>query len=237
MTFLECINRILRSNAIIRGDTDTVATFNDVQHNASLNVGIVAVQNELIQLIAERLIPKERSTSGSISFVTNTRTYDLATGFTRFYGEPHFFNGTQNRQIYEYPGGLEKLQVEIFNYATQYGQPNWWYWEPTNSTLKKVGFFLVPSSAENGQAWTYDYEASVMITASSDNLPFHNDEENFTFTQMAGRRFKFMFEDVKNEADIQRILDADTSYRSAKSTLLKLLRGQNPSPCYGYRYR
>lgn len=237
MTFLECINRILRSNAIIRGDTDTVATFNDVQHNASLNVGIVAVQNELIKLIAERLIPKERNTSGSITFVTNTRTYDLATGFTRFYGEPHFFNSTQNRQIYEYPGGLEKLQVEIFNYATQYGQPNWWYWEPTNSTLKKVGFFLVPSSAENGQVWTYDYEASVMVTASSDNLPFHNDEENFTFTEMAGRRFKFMFEDVKNEADIQRILEADTSYRSAKSTLLKLLRGQNPAPCYGYRYR
>lgn len=237
MTFLECINRILRSNAIIRGDTDTVATFNDVQHNASLNVGIVAVQNELIKLIAERLIPKERNTSGSITFVTDTRTYDLATGFTRFYGEPHFFNSTQNRQIYEYPGGLEKLQVEIFNYATQYGQPNWWYWEPTNSTLKKVGFFLVPSSAENGQVWTYDYEASVMVTASSDNLPFHNDEENFTFTEMAGRRFKFMFEDVKNEADIQRILEADTSYRSAKSTLLKLLRGQNPSPCYGYRYR
>jgi hypothetical protein len=237
MTFLEAVNRILRLSAIIRGDTDTVSTFNDTQHNASLNLAIVATQNELVRLIAERLIPKERSTSGSITLSTNTRTYDLATGFTRFYGVPHFYNSTHNRQIYEYPGGLEKLQVEIFNYQTQYGQPNWWYWEPVNSTLKKVGFFLVPSSAENGEVWTYDYETSVMVTASSDNMPFHNDEENFVFVEMCGRRFKFMFEDNKNTADIQQILDNDTSYRSAKSTLLKLLSGQNPSSRYGAIYR
>ena len=236
MTFLECVTRILRLNAIIRGDTDVPSTFDDVQHNASLNIAILATQNELIRLIAERLIPKERNTSGSITLATNTRVYNLATGFTRFYGAPHFYNSTQNRQIYEYPGGLEKLQIDIFNFATQYGQPNWWYWEPSNATLKQVGFFQVPSSSENGQAWTYDYEASVMVTLSSDNMPFHNDEENFVFAEMSGRRFKFMYEDTKNEADIQKILDADTSYRSAKATLLKLIKGQNPSTRYGHSY-
>jgi hypothetical protein len=236
MTFLEAVTRILRLNAVIRGDTDTPTTFSDVQHNASLNIAIVATQNELIRLIAERLIPKERNTSGSVSFVTNTRVYNLASGFIRFYGTPHFYSSSQGRQIYEYPGGLEKLQTDIYNYDTQYGQPNWWYSEPSNQTLKQVGFFTVPSSAENGQAWTYDYEASVMVTLSSDNMPFHNDEENFAFSEMCGRRFKFMFEDVKNEADIQRILDADTSYRSAKATLLKLIKGVNPVKSYGYFY-
>lgn len=237
MTFIEVVTRILRLNAVIRGDTDTPTTFNDVQHNASLNIAIVATQNELIRLIAERLIPKERNSTGSITFSTNTRVYNLATGFTRFFGFPHFYNSTQNRQIYEYEGGLSKLQTDVFNYATQYGQPNWWYWEPSNTTLKQVGFFQVPSSSENGQAWTYDYEASVMMTLSTDTLPFHNDEENFIFTEMAGRRFKFMFEDVKNEGDIQKILDADRSYMSAKTTLLKLIKGQNSGNRYGYSYQ
>lgn len=237
MTLLECVNRILRMNAIIRGDTDPVVTFSDTAHNASLNIAIIAVQNELIRLVAKRLIPKERSTSGSISFVTNTRTYDLASDFIRFYGTPHFYNATQNRQIYEYPGALQKLQTDIFNYETQYGHPNWWYWEPVDSTNKKVGFFTVPSSSENGQAWTYDYEASVMVSSASDNLPFHNDEESYTFSEMASRRFKFMFEDVKNQSDVQAILDADTSYKSATATLYQLLNGQNAAKSYGAVYQ
>lgn len=236
MTFLEAVNRILRLNAIIRGDTDGVSTFSDTQHNASLNIAIVAVQDELTRLVAERLIPKERSTSGSITLSTNARTYDLASNFTRFYGVPHFYRSSENVQIYEYPGGLEKLQIEIYNYKTQYGSPNWWYWEPVNSTYKKVGFFLVPSSSENGNVWTYDYEASVMVSAVSDTMPFHNDEENYSFVGMCARRFKFIFEDVKNEGDIAGILDKDQTYKSYKATLLKLIKGQNACKTYGAAY-
>lgn len=235
MTFLECINRILRQNAIIRGDTDPVATFSDTQHNASLNIGILAVQDELISLIADRLIPSERKTSGSITFTTNTRTYALATDFIRFYGHPHFYRAAENRQIYEYPGGLENLQVDIWNYATQYGAPIWFYWEP--DTTKKVGFFQVPSSSENGEVWTYEYEGSVMVDSASDSLPFHNDEEAYSFSVMAGRRFKYMFEDVKNEVDIAAILDKDLTYKTAKATLYKLIRGQNPNRSYGAVYK
>lgn len=237
MTFLECINRIFRQNGIIRGDTDTVATFNDTQHNASLNIAIVAVQDELVELTSDRLIPKERVTTGVITLVSNTRSYSLASDFTRFYGEPHFYRAASNRQIYEYPGGLERLQVDIFNYATQYGQPNWWYWEPSTALDKQVGFFLVPGTAEDGELWTYDYEASVLISNSSDTLPFNNTEEAYAFTNMASRRFKFMFEDVKNEADVTAILMKDVGYKSAKARLMNLLRGQNPARAYGVAYQ
>lgn len=235
MIFLDCINRILRQNAIIRGDTDTVSTFSDTQHNASLNVGILAVQDELISLIADKLIPSERKTTGSITFTTQTRTYALATDFTRFYGVPHFYRSAENRQIYEYEGGLEALQVTYYNYATSYGNPVAFYWEPDST--KKVGFFQVPSSSENGNVWTYEYEGSVLVSLASDTLPFHNDEEAYSFTTMAGRRFKFMFEDVKNEVDIAAALDKDQTYRNARTTLLKLIKGQNPSRSYGAIYR
>lgn len=236
MTLLDCINRILRSEAIIRGDTDTVTALTQTQHSASLNLAVVAIQNEIVDLIATKMIPKERKTTGSIGLTTQTRTYSLATDFTAFWGEPHFYNASQNRQIYEYAGGLERLQIDIYNYATQYGQPNWWYWEPGQTTYKQVGFFQVPSSAENGQAWTYDYQASVLVSNGGDSLPFHNDEENYMFTQMAARRFKFMWADTDNKADVQAILNNDVSYRTAMARLYALLKGTKPKSQYGNAY-
>lgn len=236
MTFLECINRIFRLNAIIRGDTDPIATFSDISHNASMTLAIICVQDELTSLIAEKLIPKERNTSQNVTFATGTRVYNLPSNFIRFYGEPCFYRAAENRKIYEYRGGLVQLQNDIWDYATQEGDPNWWYFEPTSQATKQVGFFQVPTSSENGEVWTFEYEASVMISLSTDDLPFHNDEENFTFTQMASRRFKFSFEDVEGKADIQGILDQDRSYITARATLYKLLRGQNPQRYYGASY-
>lgn len=235
MTLLEAINRILRKNAIIRGDTDTVSTLSDTQHNASLNLAVVAIQDELVKLIAERLIPSERKTTGTITFATDTRTYALAADFTRFYGIPHFYRAADNEHIYEFPGGLEMLQVTYYDYATQSGSPVHFYWEPDST--KKVGFFQVPTSSENGEVWTYEYEGSVMIDAVSDTLPFHNDEESYAFVEMCSRRFKFAFEDVKNEMDIVGVLEKDRTYQVAYATLLKLIKGQNPARSYGAVYR
>lgn len=235
MTFLECINRILRINAIIRGDTDTVSTFSDVQHNASMNLAIIASQTELVDIIADRLIPSERITSGSITLATNTRTYSLATDFIRFYGEPAFYRVATNDRLTEYPGGLETLQTQIYDYATQYGSPTWFYFEPT--TTKKIGLFMVPDSSFDTLVYTYEYEGSVMISASTDDLPFHNDEENYAFVDMAARRFKYMYEDVKNEADIQAVLEKDRTWLNAKRRLYHLVKGKNPSTYYGTVYQ
>jgi hypothetical protein len=219
---------------VIRGDTDTVTSLSDVQHNASLNLAIVAIQNELIRLVADRLIPSERQTSGTITLVANQRTYTLASDFTRFYGMPHFYNSSSNVHLYEYPGGLENLQIEVQTYATDTGAVNWWYWEPTST--KKVGLFQVPSSGEAGQVWTYEYEGSVMVDEAADSLPFHNTEESYMFTEMAARRFKFLYEDVKNELDIQAVLEKDYTYKSSKAMLMSLIKGQNPVRFYGSRY-
>ena len=231
MQFVDAVNRIFRQNGILRGDTDDITTFSDTAHSSTIQLARLAVENELVELVSDRLIPKERKTTGSLSLMASTRTYSLATDFVRFYGTPHLYDSANGRQVYEYDGGLEKLQTDIFTYATQTGYPAWWYWEPGNTTYKQIGFFLVP---DGSYTMTYDYEASVLISAYTDNLPFHNDEEDYTFCEMAGRRFKFMFEDTKNEADIATILYKDLTYKTAKARLMNLLKGQNPSRSYGF---
>jgi hypothetical protein len=83
---------------------------------------------------------------------------------------------------------------------------------------------------------SYEYEGSVLIDDASDVLPFPNSEEDYMFTEMAARRFKFMYEDVKNELDIQAVLEKDTTYRSSKAMLMALIRGYKPRRSYSNHY-
>lgn len=228
MTFLEAVNRVLRESGIIRGDTDTVSTFNDTAHNATLNLAIVAIQNELGDLIADRMIPYELGAS-TITLVANTRTYSLASDFIRFYGDA-FFKTTGNFEISEYVGGRPALQSEIPNYKTSSGSPISWYWEP--GPTKQVGFYQVPSGTDT---LTYDYEKSVMVSASTDTIPLHNTEEANQFCTMASRRFKVLYEDADKLSDIVAVLDNDQTYKRSKRNLLHMIKGQNPPNSYATR--
>lgn len=234
MTLLEAVTRILRSNAILRGDTDAPSSFSDTNHNASMQLAIVAIQDEIASLAADRLIPYEK-TSNTILLSTGVRTYSLESDFVNFYGFPHFYDTTANRLIPEWPGGQEMLQLADPSYQTRTGTPNWWYWEPTTS--KKVGLYNVPDETFSGRSLTYHYERELVLDEASDTMPFHNTTEANTFCQMAGRRFKFMFEDVENKLDIQAILDNDVSYKTARGTLVRLIRGTNAPGYWAHSYR
>src|SRR5512139_2458444 len=170
MLFIDCVNRIFRYNGIIRGDTDAITSFSQTQHQASLQLAMIAVQDELTDLIAEKMIPYERG-EGTLTMQTNTRTYSLPNDFRSFSGFPHFYDSTQNTMIPPYKGGLDQLELDIPNYKTQTGYPSWWYWDPT--TTKVVGFFQTPDLTLNGRALTYEYEKSVLVSTQNDTIPFH----------------------------------------------------------------
>jgi hypothetical protein len=229
MTFLESINRIFRINGLIRGDTDPVTSFSQTQHGSSMQVAQIAIQDELIDLAADRMVDYER-TEGTISLVDATRVYDLPANFRAF--EFPWFIDANTKKIGEYPGGLRKLELDDPLYKTAAGDPLYWYWESTTS--KKVGFWPLP----NGDSTlTYRYEKSILVTVASDTLPFHTSEEDYAFCMMAARRFKFLFEDVSNANDVQQILDNDTSYKRSRATLYTLMRGQPAGTSWGTVYQ
>jgi hypothetical protein len=229
MTFLEVVNRIFRANGIIQGDTDEITSFSDTQHLATTQLAIIAVQDELIDLIARKMVDNER-TSGSLSISASTRAYSLASNFISFEGTPHFLD-SDKQIIPEYPGGLNQLRLEDQNWDTAEGKPIYWYWD--NTTTKRVGFWPVPDASDT---FTYAYEKSILISGAGETLPLITDEEAYVFTQMAGRRFKFMFETAEKPQDIVNILDNDVSYNRARATLYRLMRGQEQSSYYGHYY-
>lgn len=226
MIFLDAVNRTLRSAGILRGDDDLITTFSDVQHNATMNLAILAVQSELADLVSDRLIPYEK-TSSTIATINGTRTYALASDFVRFFGShPFFYNSADNVAIYELRGGVDELRHEVLDYQTQTGTPSGWYWE--DATTKKVGFYPVPTEAET---LSYDYEKDVSVSAASDTLPFHTEIEAQAFVDMVVPLFKLLLTRQDTAA-----LANNASHNNAKARLANLVRPTNPSTRYGSRY-
>lgn len=227
MNFLSAVVRVMRSNGIIRGDTDAPTTFSDLQHGATIQLAQIAIQDELNELTSDVLFPYEKKITGTIATVAGTRVYTLASDFVKFYGKPVLYESTSNLMITEYPGGQEKLRRDIYNYKTEQGQPSWFYFE--EGTTKQIGLFQVPNEAKT---WTYDYEADVSVTNTSDTLPFHNEQEAQAFCRLASRRFKWLYEDK----DLSTLL-TDPERMTAKATLAAMVNGKNPSKQYSAVYR
>jgi hypothetical protein len=224
VTFLEAVNRVLRTTGIIKGDDDNISTFTDVQHNATLNLAMIAIQNELNSLVADALIPYERDTK-SIVTVIGQREYALDPSFVRFWGTPLLYNAVDNQQIYEFDE--DQLRQEIFNYKTVQSTPIYWYF--TGGTTKKIGFYPIPDTVET---WSYEIEKSVAVTNSGDTLPFQTDQEAQVFCNLAARNFLILFEEQPDKT-----LTSDSIYQTQKSVLYSLIAGTNAPRYYGMAYQ
>ncbi len=230
MSFLTAVNRLLRINGIIRGDTDPLATFSDTAHNSTSQIAQISIQDEISELTSRGLLPYQHKIQQVITLATNTRTYSFPTDFIQMWGDPPFFLDTvQNYMIYQYPGGEDQLRNEIYNYRTQYGAPMSFYFELT--TAPKVSFFLVPDASVNGRVLNYDYSASVNVLVEADVIPLATVDQQYAFCDMAERRFKFLF-----EGKIDTPIDQDPVYREARARLYALLKGKQPSTHYGSVY-
>lgn len=229
MDFITGVNRLLRIEHIIFGGDDDITTFSDTQHSADISLAKIAVQDELTELVSDHLIPYEHTTD-TITLLTSQRSYALNTNFIRFYGTPSFYDSVDNNRIYMFAGGEKSLMNVDYLYKVTTGSPINFYWD--DATSKKVAFYNIPSSAYNNRSLTYDYEKSVLVTNSTDTLPFHNTEEANSFISMAARRFRFM----RTEKELGKLM-TDSTYTNAKSRLLNLIRPSNPSMRYGNRYR
>lgn len=228
-TFLDVVNRVLRINNIISGEDDNLTDFTDTQHASDTTLCQIAVQDELSEVVSDRDIPYEKA-NASITLLTSTRTYTLASDFVRFYGQANFYDSTANVRIFEFNGGEKLLQLQDYNYKTNEGAPIAWYWD--NTTTKSVAFYSVPNSTYNNRSISYDYEKSVMVTLYTDTIPFHNNEEFYSFSQMCARRMFFMLTN-----DDLGLLTSDPTYNNAKARLYQFIRPSNAGRSYGYSYR
>jgi hypothetical protein len=218
----------MRINSIIRGDDDAITTFSDTQHSADIQLAQIAIQDEINSIVSERMLPYEHTT-GTVTLVAGQRVYNLASNFIRFFGQPSFYDATDNRRLYEVNGGEKALMNTDYLYKTTTGTPISFYWD--NTTTKSVGFYNIPQTSYSGRQLDYDYLKSVQVSNASDTMPFPNNDEFYAFCQMAARRMKFMI-----SGDNPGLLVQDSGYTNAKTTLYGLIRPADPRGNYGKRY-
>ncbi len=230
MQFIDAVNRILRINGIIRGDTDVLVTFSDTAHNSSSQLAQIAVQDEISELSGRSLLPYQHKTNGSLTMATSTRTYSLPSDFDQMWGRPPFFyDSVAQFQIFEYPGGENSLRNSILTYRTDAGYPLWFYFEL--GTTQQVSFYPVPDAQRNGLVLSFDYSATVNVVNSTDPIPLPTTDQQYAFAMMAARRFKFLFEGRVDEP-----VENDPVYREARSRLFALIKGKQPATYYGSVY-
>lgn len=230
MQFLDCVNRILQLNGLIRGDTDTLTSFSDTNHASTSSIAQIAVQTEITELSSKGELPYQHKENGSITLATGTRTYALASDFIQLWGaSPFFYDSQAQYQIPQYPGGEDNLRTNIYTYRTDPGYPLYFYFEL--GITQKVAFYPIPDTQRNGLALIYDYSAAVNVSTSTDTIPVATTDQAYAFTEMAARRFKFLFE---GKVDIP--MDNDPVYREARARLFSLLKWKQPPRKYGRRY-
>ena len=232
MTFLEAVNRMLRTSTLMQWDDDDITTFSNTQHAGNISLCRQAVQHVLNELVGDMFL-WDGETDGNITTVASTRTYTLPSNFVQLVGDkPWFFKlegaaGTDaaGNFLYEYPGGEDALKKQVLKYTSQTGTPQWYYFTDN----QEIGMYPIPDTSA---VYRYTYEKNVMVSVETDELPFDSDQKAFAFTDMASRIFSFLF--TKQPLDG---INQDIIYLGAKSALMALLKKKDPIPRYGYRYR
>lgn len=236
-TYVQTLSDVLRQNTMLSGNDSDITAFSDTQHQAAIQLAKIAIQSSLNQLVSESLIPFER-TDGTITFVTDQRVYALPSDFMRFIGnkqsKPFMLQldaseDSDNRYLYEYPGGLSKLEAVIPQYREDGGTP--WYWYMIGGSALEVGFFHVPDLTMSGLKVRFAYEKEVMVNAEADLLPFTRVSQEIAFTDLASRYFAV----IHSGAPIATV-SQDPAYVAAKSTLIALMNHKPPSGKYGHIY-
>ena len=237
MDFLAAVNELLILEGIISGDDDEISSFSDSQHVISTKLAKLAVEQELASLVADQVIPYERTT-GTLTTVIGTRVYTLATGFTRFReSSPHLWEiddagDAVGPFVKEFPGGEENIIRTYFQYTAQQGKPLYWYWVG-GSTLQ-IGLFPIPNVAFK---YRYYYESDVSVTSEIDDLPFVTATQAKQFVQLAARKFKFLrLSPQEREAFFPQGVERDDVLLNNRAILNDLLNHKQVPKRYGRRY-
>src|SRR3990167_1741269 len=145
-SLLNVLNDVLKAGNIVTSDL-TAVTGNGPQQ--AVDVAIQSINEVLRNLLSGVAAPGE-ITQGTITLVTDTREYTLASDFVSFAeAGPEgavLVDQTNGWIVYPYPGGFARMFHDQKIPANYTGLPHYYAINPTN---RKLRFNTVPTSQEN----------------------------------------------------------------------------------------
>lgn len=168
-TYLNCVNEILTRVSVIAGDAGLLSSLTDSPRQVQIDVAKQVINEGIDDLYAVSNIamPQEQA-SGSMTLVTGTRAYTLASDLIQL--RFPMIDRTNNQYIGEFPGGYNAMLISDPE-QDDTGLPMFGAFRPTD------GLFFVdraPTSVENGRIYTYQYDKNLALTAAASTVPFND---------------------------------------------------------------
>ncbi len=151
------------------GDADALTSLTDSARQHDIDYCVIAVNQTIDEMYstADMALPQQQASS-TITLVTNTRNYTLASNFVKLHWP--LIDHTNSQYIYQFPGTYDDI-LELDPEVDDTGVPMVGVIRPTDSSLY---IYPTPTSEENGNVYTYQYDQDTELTAAASTVPFNN---------------------------------------------------------------
>lgn len=169
-TLLNGVNDVLKRLDLLDADSGVLTTLTDSARQNWIDT-IIQLWNEgLDELYSRHGSPKPKSmTEGTITLVTGTRAYTLATDMAVFLRRLHLYDSTNNHYItFLEDSGFEQIQLSDPE-EDDTGLPSFAFIDPEDN---KILMNRTPTAAENGRVYRYFYQKDLELTLAADTFPF-----------------------------------------------------------------
>lgn len=169
-TLLDCVNETLkRVNLLDTANTNllTSLTNSSMQNNIDVAVQVINEGVDELYTIAEVELPGEGGES-TITMVTGTREYALASGFVKILWP--FVDRTNTQYLNQWRGSYNEFLL-IDPQQVYTGLPEWAMISPITGLLRVD---RAPDASTNGRVYTYEFEKDLAMSLATDTVPFNN---------------------------------------------------------------
>lgn len=166
-TLLNSVNDVLKSVRLVTS-TSELASLTDSPRQVFIDQAVQVINRTMLDLYtsSEMGIPTEVA-QDSITLVTSDRSYVLASDLVQMrWPLRDEGNGVY---IYEFDGGYLALVASQAQPANYTGVPNYAAISPVDGELY---LDRIPTAAENGNIYKYEYDKAITVSGASDTFPF-----------------------------------------------------------------
>ncbi|MEK9751630.1 MAG: hypothetical protein VW338_00240 [Rhodospirillaceae bacterium] len=169
-TLLQEVNAVLKKASVIQGSTGELSSLTDSALQVDIDLVVKAWNRVLLDLFRAGVKINTLST-GTLTLVTDTREYAVPSDYVEI-ADPVFLDNTLGNRLTPFPGGYTALRQHLLIPGNYTGLPNTWVINPTNNNIMLDN---LPTSGENGRAYSYIYRATGLLSAAADTFVLRDD--------------------------------------------------------------
>lgn len=169
-TLLDGVNDVLKNNGLIAGEDGELSTLTDNPRQTEIDVAIQCWNSLIVEVFdfADEPVPMEVD-STTITLATDDVDYDLPSNLVQIRWP--LKNETYGYYITQYEGGWDQMFRDQGIPGNYTGRPQAAAIRPTDGRLVME---YIPTSQENGLAYTLLYDKELIMSAQGDEFPFND---------------------------------------------------------------